>query len=142
MHRMISLRGYKYTRRVIGRRSITPMRGKKRRLTKTRCCHKVEKNEVSVHQQASSCHDETRKTESQDEHCEYSEWEGGENSPPKRKWKDTEKHSQTLQGGDCEHSAEPLHPGTVCTMRGLSEESNASAQTDAETEIETEELSF
>lgn len=137
---MISLRCTRYTRRILGRRSLTPMRGKKRQYLKTRYSTKVVSSHVPILQQTNSLHDETRKEESQDKYCEDPKREGSQDGPPKRRWKDTEKHTQVIQKGDSADPEESLYPGTVHQMRELCECTDASGQTDAETEIEAEEV--
>jgi hypothetical protein len=135
MHSSVSLG---YTRRIKGRRSLTPMRGKKRHHLKTRSWKKLEGLHVPVLQQANAFHDETRKETYENQSCQDSKWEGGEDSPPKRRWKDTEKHTQVVQERNGSNPKESLYPGTVCQMRDLSEKADASTETDAETQIEAE----
>lgn len=137
MHSIASL-GYTNTRRIKGRRSLTPMRGKKRHHLKTRSTKKLENLHVPVLQQTDALFNQAGKEKSEDKHCQDSEWKGGEDSPPKRRWKDTEEHTQVIQERDCTDTKESLYPGTVCQMRELSEKADASDEKDAETQIEAE----
>lgn len=139
MHSSVSL-GYLYTRRTKGRRSLTPMRGKKRHHLKTRSWKKVERPNVQLLQQANAHHTEARDEAFENKHCHHSQWQGGEDRAPKRRWKDTEKHPWAIQEGDCADPEKSVYPGTVCQMRDLSERTDASTETDAETQIEAEEI--
>lgn len=140
MQRILALRGYKNTRRIVGRRSLTPMRGKKKRILKTRCCSRVGKSDVPILQQANALFNEEGKEEGQNKHCQHPKWEGCQNCLVKRRWQNTEEHTQTIQEGDCTDSKESLHPGTVCPVRELPESTDASGESDAQTEIEAEQL--
>jgi hypothetical protein len=131
---------YRLTRRISGRRGVTPIRSKqKKSIPKTRG-HKLEKKPyVPLRKHTSSHHEQERKVSYQDKHSEDSERGGNQDSHLEGKRDHTQEHSQTEQFRDQENPNESVHPGIVQALPDLPE-STASVQTADKTEIEAEEI--
>ena len=136
--------GYsKWTRRIKGRRAITPMRSKhKCQIKKTRG-HKVEKKpHVPLFKHSSSLHDSERKEEDQSQLGEHSQWKGDKDSNDKGGKENTKEHAQVEQVRNTENSEKSIHPGPVQTLPNMSESDTFAAddETYDKTEIEAEQL--
>jgi hypothetical protein len=132
---------YAKTRRVTGRRSITPMRSKHRKtIPKTRH-HKVEKRDnVQLRKHTGSQYDGRREGADKDEHSQDKKRERNQDCDHESERKDEEKHAQVEPLRNTENSEESVHPGPLQTMSEVSEQTAVHEETD-KTEIESEELS-
>ncbi len=133
---------YAKTRRYLGKRCLTPMRSKhKRSAGKTRG-HKIEKRDhVSLLKYTSSQHHGKREGTDKNEHGEYQEWQGNQNSDSEGKRQDTEINEEAEQIRNEEDTKESIHPGPVQTLLHMSEQQiSAGNQTPDKTDIEAEEL--
>lgn len=131
---------YLHTRRVTGRRSITPIRSKHKKLIKKTRGHKVEhKPYVSILKHATTDSDGERKETDKSQLGDNQEREGDKDSSLEGEWKDPKEHTQAEQSGTTENSEESVHPGPVQTVSHMSE-STASPETSDKTEIESEKL--
>jgi hypothetical protein len=132
---------YKYTRRITGRRAITPIQSKHRKLIKKTRGHKVERKPyVSILKHPVSHIHGGREEENKNEFCDNSQREGDQDSHDKGKGEDKKEHTQVEQIRDTENSEKSVHPGPVQTVPDLSQQA-AYDQTPDKTEIEAELLS-
>ena len=131
---------YRLTRRISGRRGVTPIKSKHRKtIPKTRG-HKLEKKPyVPLRKHAGSQSDEGRKECNEDKYGKDSERQGDQNSDSEGKRDNTEEHTQAEQVRNPEDSAESVYPGTVQALPDLPEQT-ASVQISDKTEIEAEEI--
>lgn len=131
-----SLKRYKFTRRYSGRRAITPMRSKVKKIQKTRG-HKVEKKHVPLCKQTSS-HDHEKRSETshEDKHGEHQEWKGKQNGDSEGGKENQEEQTQVEQKGNPTDSTKQIHPGPIQTMLLMS----ASQYDTQEEKIEAEQL--
>lgn len=131
-----SLKRYKFTRRYSGRRAITPMRSKVKKIQKTRG-HKVEKKHVPLCKQTSS-HDHEKRSETshEDKHGEYQEWKGKQNGYCQAGEEDKEEQTQVEQERNSTDSTKQIHPGPIQALLCLS----ASQYDTQEEKIEAEQL--
>jgi hypothetical protein len=135
-----ALKRYLQTRRFTGRRGITPMKSKHRKLVSKTRNHKVEKRpnvrirKHTIPQQ--SCEWQTTDTQ---ECCENQEWQGNQDCHSDERWKTEEKHTQTQQSRNTENSEKSVHPGPVQTVPEMYKRCADDTET-TETEIEAEEL--
>lgn len=131
---------YRLTRRISGRRGVTPIKSKHRKtIPKTRG-HKLEKKPyVPLRKHTNAQSDEERKEPYKDKYSEDSERQGNQNSSSEGKRDNTEEHTQAEQVRNPEDPAESVYPGTVQTLPDLFEQT-ASVQTADKTEIESEEI--
>ena len=131
---------YKYTRRITGRRAITPIQSKHRKLIKKTRGHKVERKPyVSILKHAVSHIGGEWKETDKSQLGEHSEREGNQDSHDKGKGKDEEEHTQVEQIRNTENSEKSVHPGPVQTVPDMSQQA-AYDQTPDKTEIEAEVL--
>ena len=134
-----SLGRYAQTRRISGRRGLTPIRSKKKAVPKTRG-HKVEKKRyVPLRKHTGSQHTEERVPGDTDKHSEDSERQGNQDSHDSGTRQDTEKHTQAESIRAEEDSTESVHPGPVQTLPDMSEQTAVVKTADKE-EIEAEVL--
>ena len=124
------------TRRITGRRSVTPIKPKRKRILKTRYTKKVE-NGVSIQQHSSSRGHGKRKKETEKEYCGDCERQGDKDSGTDGKWKDAQEHQETVNCGNEEDSAESVYPGSLQELYELSE--LAVVDITNETELQEEE---
>ena len=135
----LSNKKYPLTRRFTGRRGITPMKSKHKKIIKTRS-HKVEgKRNVQLLQHTKSRNDEEWKDTDTQECRENSERKGNKDSGFDGKWQDAQECPQVNQGGGSENSEKSIHPGPIQALSGLPESAAVSPTSD-ETQIESEEL--
>lgn len=132
---------YKFTRRYSGRRAITPMRSKIKKIQKTRG-HRVEKKHVPLCKQTNTHHDEKRsETCCKDEYCRHQEWEGEQNGSYQGREENQEKQTQAEQKGSTNDTTKQIHPGPIQTLLCLPETSpDASIRDQEEEKIEAEQL--
>jgi len=134
--------GYsKYTRRIKGRRAITPMRSKhKCQIKKTRG-HKVEKRPYVplLKHTGSLVHGEWEEKD-KSQFGEHSQRQGNQDSHHQGGEENKKEHTQTEQVRNTENSEKSIHPGPVQTMSDMSESATADDQAYDKTEIEAEEL--
>jgi hypothetical protein len=136
----VSNKKYPMTRRFTGRRGITPMKSKHKKIAKTRN-HKVEgKRNVQLLQHTKSRNDEEWKDTGSQEYCEDSKRQGDKDSGCQGKWEDTKECAQTNQGGNTENTEKSIHPGPIQTVSNVSESATADDKEADKTEIEAEEL--
>jgi len=112
------------TRRLHGRRGITPMKSKKKRILKTRCSKpsiKVE-NGISIQQHTSPRTPEERSPRDEEKHSKHNQWKGDKDSGDHGKWEDTEECQEIEQCGNQEDSTESVHPGSLPELQQLSED--------------------
>lgn len=134
--------GYsKWTRRIKGRRAITPMRSKhKCQIKKTRG-HKVEKKpHVPLLKHTGSLHLGEREEKDKSQLSEHPQRQGDQDSDDKGGKKDPKEHTQIEQVRNTENSEKSIHPGPVQTVSDMSESATADDQAYDKTEIEAEEL--
>lgn len=124
------------TRRLQGRRSVTPIKPRRKRILKTRYRKRVE-NGVSIQQHSSSRSDGKRSTEGQKEQCGDCERKGDKDSRGDREREDTQEHQEANSCGNEEDSAESVYPGSLQELHELSE--LAVADITNETELQEEE---
>ncbi len=130
-----------HTRRVVGRRSLTPMRSKhKRSVAKTRSSKVEAKVNVPLRKHTITFVYGKRNEKDAQEHSEDCKREGNQDSCPGGERQDQEKHSQVESLRDTENPEKSVHPGPVQALPELSEQT-AVVQTSDETEIEAEVLS-
>ena len=108
------------TRRFQGRRSITPIKPKKKRIVKTRYVKKVE-NAVSIQQQSSSRSDGKWSAQDQKEYSGDFQWEGNKDGGNHGKREDSQKHKEAECGGNQKDSTESVYPGSLQELHELSE---------------------
>jgi hypothetical protein len=104
----------KHTRRLHGRRAITPMKskGKKVAIKKTRCHHKVETHvQLPKHTSPRNVHE--RSPPSENQHCLHQERKGNKDSGGEGKREDTEEHQETITQGSQSDSECTIHPGSL-----------------------------
>ena len=133
--------GYsRYTRRVTGRRAITPMRSKhKNHIKKTRG-HKIgKKTYVPLLKHTVSYNDGEREKKDTGQCSEYQKRQGNEDSDDKGGKEDTQELTQVEQIGNTENSEKSVHPGPVQTLPDLLEGCADDTQAE-ETQIESEVL--
>lgn len=129
---------YKFTRRYSGRRAITPMRSKLKKIQKTRG-HRVEKKHVPLSKQTSTHHDEEgSKTCHQDEHCGHQEWKGEQNGHHQGREENQEEQTQTIEERSSTDSTKQIHPGPIQTLLLVS--ATAAITDTQEEKIEAEQL--
>ncbi len=104
--------------------------------------HKIGKRDhVSLLKLAGSQHDGQRQGKDKDQHSEYQEWQGNQNSDSPGEWKDTQIHQEVEQIRDEKDTNESIHPGPLQTLPHMPEQQiSAGNQTSDKTEIESEEL--
>lgn len=130
---------YPQTRRISGRRGLTPIRSKKKVVSKTRG-HKIEKKRyVPLRKHTGPQHNEGRKNGLKDQYSEDSQRKGDEDGSDSGKREDTEEQTHVEQVGSKEDSAESVHPGPLQTVPDLLEQT-AVVQTSDKEEIEAEVL--
>lgn len=132
-----SSKRYKFTRRYSGRRAITPMRSKLKKIQKTRG-HKVEKKHVPLFKHTSSFHDGERKKEDESQCCKHTERKGNQDSDNKRGKENQKEHTSSEQERNDQDSKESIHPGPVQTLPRLPE--HAYGDDTQEETIEAEQL--
>ena len=133
-------RRYLHTRRITGRRSITPIRSRHKKLIKKTRGHKVERKPyVSILKHATAHSDEKRNQADKSEFSDDQERKGDKDGSLDGEWKDPQEHTQVEQSGTTENSEESVHPGPVQTVPHMPE-STASSETSDKTEIESEQL--
>ena len=134
-----TLERYKHTRRVSGRRAITPIKSRHRKIIKKTRGHKVEKKPyVSILKHTVSHSDGGWKEKDKDEHGENSQWQGDQNSDGKGGEENTQEYAQVEQSRNTENSEKSIHPGPIQTLSHVSELITAYDQTCDKTEIESE----
>lgn len=112
------------TRRLYGRRGITPIKSKKKRILKTRYSKpsaKVE-NGISIQQHTSPRTPGEWSSCDQKEHSEHNQWKGDKDSGDHGKWEDTEECQEIEQCGNQEDSTESVYPGSLQELQQLSED--------------------
>jgi hypothetical protein len=124
------------TRRITGRRSVTPIKPRRKRILKTRYRKRVE-NGVSIQQHAGSRGDGEWREEDEEEYCRDSEWKRNKDGGTDRKWKDTQEHKETVKCGNTENPAKSVYPGSLQELHELSE--LAVADITNETDLQEEE---
>ncbi len=132
-----ALKRYRFTRRYSGRRAITPMRSKLKKIQKTRG-HKVEKKHVPLFKHPSSFHDGEREKEDESQCCQHTERTGDQDSNDKRGEENQKEHTCPEQKGNSADSTESIHPGPVQTLPRLPE--HAYGDDTQEETIEAEQL--
>lgn len=112
------------TRRLHGRRSITPIRHKHQTApAKTRSASKTGARHVSVHKRAGAQHNAVKREDTdQTELRQHQGEQGHQDSDLDGKRQDTEVHPQTVAPGNQPDSAESVYPGTVQAVHGLPEQ--------------------
>jgi hypothetical protein len=148
MNTPLTLRGFSIakggkwkTRRFHGRRSVTPMRHKSKKPSKTRCISKVERTDfhgIPIRKHTSASQSDERDTQNKDEHCEDQERKGNKDCDDEGKRKDAEVHEEVEPLGNSEYSEQPVHPGSIQELRELP----ASVEVTDETGPEEEEPPF
>lgn len=126
------------TRRITGRRSITPIKPRKKRVLKTRYRKRIE-NGVSIQQHSGSRSDGKWPTKGQEELGGDCEWKGDKDSGDYGKWQDAEEHKEAQCGGNPKDSTESVYPGSLQELHELSELQDAVADITNETELQEEE---
>jgi hypothetical protein len=130
---------YPQTRRISGRRGLTPIRSKKKVVLKTRG-HKVEKKRyVPLRKHTGSQHTEERLPSDTDKHSQDSEWKGDQDGHDSGTRHHTEEQTHVEQIRDEKDSTESVHPGPLQTVSELLEQT-AVVQTSDKEEIEAEVL--
>jgi hypothetical protein len=112
------------TRRLHGRRGITPIKSKRKRILKTRCSKpstKVE-NGISIQQHTSPRSSEERSFCDEKEHSEHKQWKGDKISGDHGKREDEKECQEVEQCGNQEDSTESVHPGSLPELSQLSED--------------------
>ena len=150
-------RRYGTTRRFTGRRGITPIKTRQKRLIpKTRRSSHSEKDgiiqkthsflnhrhrveDVPISKHADADHHEKREEADKNQHSENQERKGNQGGQDDGKREDTQKHSQVEPSRDAQNRKESIHPGTLQAVHRLSEPT-AFHETSDKTEIEAEEL--
>ena len=137
------------TRRVQGRRAITPVRNRKKHFPKTRSHNKIEeRNDLRVSQRADSHHGEKRDKNDKQQHSESKEWKGDQDSHVKGERADAEKHKAPDTQGDSQHQELTVHPGSVHEAKASDDSETAINDVPAvsgesnETALEEEDVSF
>jgi hypothetical protein len=131
---------YVHTRRLTGRRSITPIRSKQKKLIKKTRGHKVERKPyVSILKHTTANSDGERKETDKSQLSDGQEREGDKDGSLEGERKDPKEHTQANESGNTENSEESIHPGPVQTVPNMSE-STASPETSDKAEIESEKL--
>jgi hypothetical protein len=129
---------YKHTRRITGRRAITPIQSKNRKIIKKTRGHKVERRPyVSILKHSVSHVAGEWKETDKSQLGEHSERQGDEDSHDKGEWKNEEELSSPQQIRNTENSEKSVHPGPVQTMPDLPEQA-AYDQASDKKEIEAE----
>lgn len=134
MNGLRALRVLNRTRRFHGRRAITPLRPKRKRILKTRCHTKV--GNVSIQQHTGSRSDGKWSSQDQKEHSEHQGREGNKIGGDHGKWKDSEECEELDQCGNEEDSELTVHPGSLQEVSRLPE--YASSDSTNETELKGE----
>ena len=134
-------RRYANTRRGTGRRGLTPIKTRQKRLIpKThRSNHHHRVDDVSVYQHSGTQHDSKRKGSGSCEHSQHQEWKGDQGSTDNQGRKDEKEQTPIDEEGDKQYSTEQVHPGTLQEVQQLFEQ-DAFQETADKTEIEAEEL--
>jgi hypothetical protein len=135
MNKTKTLRGAT-TRRIQGRRGITPIKPRRKRILKTRSRKSVE-NGVSIQQHTGSRSDGKWSAKDQTELGGDCEWKGNKDSGVDRERKDSQEHKELVNCGNEEDSAESVYPGSLQELHELSE--LAVADITNETELQEEE---
>lgn len=130
---------YVFTRRITGRRAITPIQSKHRKIKKTRG-HKVERRPyVSILKHTIPyIHGEREETD-ESQLGDDSKRQGHQDSCDKGKGENTEEHTQVEQVRDTENSEKSVHPGPVQTVHHMSEPAPATLESQTACDTETEE---
>jgi hypothetical protein len=112
----------KYTRRLHGRRAITPMKSKAKKVAikKTRSTHRIETN-VQLPKHTGSRNGRERSPSCENQHSGHQEREGDKDSHSEGKRKDTEEHQDLITEGNKSHPECTIHPGSLQELRELSE---------------------
>ncbi len=128
------------TRRFTGRRGLTPMKTKQRRVIPKTRGHRVEKKPyVPIRKYAGSHNNEGRKETDTKESCENSQWEGNQGSHNLGGQENKEECKETQSIRNTENSEEPVHPGPVQALSEMHPQS-ADDTTSEKGGIESEEL--
>lgn len=129
------------TRRFHGRRGITPIKSKKKRIIKTRSqrpvilsANRVEN--VSIQQHTSARSGEERSSHDEKEHSEHQGEERDQGSGDHGKREDTQKCQEADKCGNGEDSEFTVHPGSFQGVPRLSEHADTIKAN--ETELKTE----
>lgn len=143
------------TRRLRGRRAITPIRNRKKHFAKTRSHNKIEeRNDLRVSQRADSHGDQQRDENDKKEHSHGEKREGDEDSDGEGERADAEKHEAPHTQGDSQHPEVTVHPGSVQEAKSSDDSETAINRTSAinrttavsgesnQTALEEEDVSF
>ena len=129
------------TLRFTGRRGITPMKTKQKRLIPKTRKHKVEDG-ILLRKQADSQLSKEREASDKSKYGENQQGERHQDGSLGRKREDAKEQTQAEQSRDEQNQEESVHPGTLSTLCSMSEQPVATAcdtLTD-KTEIEAEVL--
>ncbi len=132
------------TLRFTGRRGLTPMKTRQKRLipkTRRHLSKNTVEDGIQLRKHTDSQLDGERKKTDESQHRENQEREGNQGSQGGGKREDTQKQTQLEQSRDQQNTEESVHPGTLQTLHPMSEQSISACdpQTD-KTEIEAEVL--
>lgn len=108
------------TRRLQGRRGITPIRHKHRGPAKTRSQAKAGGRHVSVQQRTGTDNDGQRSRKDQTEHCDHQGQQGQQDGCLDGERKDAEVHQAAVTPGDQQDSTESVYSRSVQAVRKLS----------------------
>ncbi len=126
------------TRRLHGRRSVTPIKPKKKRVLKTRYRKRLE-NGVSIQQHSGSRSDGKWPEKGQKELCRDCEWKGNQDSGNHGKREDSEEHKEAQCVGNQKDSTESVYPGSLQELHELSELQDAVVDITNEAGLQEEE---
>ncbi len=128
---------YLQTRRFTGRRGITPIKTRQKRIIPKTHRHRVE--DVPIHKHPIPQLSSERKKADKGQYSEDSKREGNQGGHDQGKREDTKEPTPLKSIGNQEDTKESVHPGTLQEVQQLSEQ-YAFHETSDKTEIEAEEL--
>ncbi len=132
------------TYRFTGRRGLTPMKTRQKRLipqTRRQMSKNTVENGIPLRKHTDSqLHGEREKTD-KSQHGKNQQREGNQGSQDHGKREDAQKQTQVESIGNKENTEESVHPGTLQTLHPMSEQSISACDTQTDkTEIEAEVL--
>lgn len=139
MNRVKTLGGK--TRRILGRRAITPIR-RKRKLAVIKTRSRTRIDDISVLQRTSSLGDEERATEDSKEHCDSEKRKGSQGGDDSGEREVTHLCEAPVDCGYSENPEKSVHPGSIQGLPQLLESTDALTEVTNETSPQEEEPPF
>lgn len=139
MNRVKTLGGK--TRRILGRRAITPIR-RKRKLAVIKTRSRTRIDDISVLQRTSSLGDEERATEDSKEHCHSEKRKGSQGGDDSGEREVTHLCEAPVDCGYSENPEKSVHPGSIQGLPQLLESTDALTEVTNETSPQEEEPPF